>query len=175
MIPVPVDVPGVQRNHQTEVVQEALLREESGADCPPTAPAASAVELNRLRAAVDEMRKERDQLRSEIAVHRAEEREPVSTVVDTGEVRREHIVRREPIQSPGMINRRSKYGLRGVRVGEADHLGPRRRVVASSSRSESDSGVRNVFPRLTQLDSDEDIPLLQVGSPIPIGRRFCEV
>ena len=85
-IPAPMDVPDgvqshIQRNHSSEAEQEAL-----------TAPTASAIEVNRLRAAVDELMREREQLRSAVALHRAAQRFPVPTVVDSAEVVRNNSV-----------------------------------------------------------------------------------
>ena len=91
-----------------------------------TVHASTAAEINQLRVTVQDLQRERDFLRSEMAKNRVEGNQSLlmSTLIDQGDsVRRGGWI--EQVQ-PIVVIRNSRYGLRAVRVGEASHPGPPR-------------------------------------------------
>ena len=76
------------------------------------------------------------------------------------------------------VVRGARYGLRGVRVGEASHPGPPLRRLRRVSSTHQDRGVDDIDP--TTRDSDDDAPLVRTQfaevarcPPITVGGRFA--
>ena len=57
------------------------------------------------------------------------------------------------------VVRGARYGLRGVRVGEASHSGPPLRRLRRVSSTHHDRGADDADP--TMRDSDDDAPLVR--------------
>ena len=63
------------------------------------------------------------------------------------------------------VVRGARYGLRGMRVGEASHPGPRLRRLRRVSSTHHDRGADDVDP--TMRDSDDDAPLVLTRADMP--------
>ena len=94
-------------------------------EVPPIAPEAQAVEVNQLRATIEDLQRERDRLRSEVSRQRTEESRPLEqSVIDRGDM-----LSREPVQSSGVIrDARGVAASQGFhsanKVGQVIHLDP---------------------------------------------------
>ena len=104
----------------SELKEEAQsrVRAPQEEELPATVHASTAAEINQLRVTVQDLQRERDFLRSEMAKNRVEGDQSLlmSTLIDQGDSMRRGV------------------GLRAVRVGEASHPGPpRMRLVGTPS------------------------------------------
>ena len=145
-------------------------------DPPPTRPADLAAEVNQLRAAVQALTQERDSLRAnrpEAAEGQPTQTMPTQTMLAVGPLREQERVgcddghsdrgrRHRFAEESGAIRtiltshclRDARYGFRGVRVGEATHPGPPRRL-------------RRARDLLSIPSPSDDAPLVQGRSVVP--------
>ena len=76
----------LQRLREEAAAQPRAPTAEHG-EVPPVAPEAQAVEVNQLRATIEDLQRERDRLRSEVSRQRAEESRPLEqSVIEQGDM-----------------------------------------------------------------------------------------
>ena len=76
----------LQRLREEAAAQPRAPTAEHG-EVPPIAHEAQAVEVNQLRATIEDLQRERDRLRSEVSRQRAEESRPLEqSVIDQGDM-----------------------------------------------------------------------------------------